>query len=245
MLVNGSFAAKAAAMVASSDQVRVQSSGPTYVSRSGYKLAEALDAFSVETVNLTCIDIGSSTGGFTDCLLQRGARHVTAVDVGTHQLHERLRGDQRVSVFEKMDIRKLAASHPEARNFDLAVIDVSFISLRHVLPAIASLVAAKGHVLALIKPQFEAGRQEASRGRGVISDPDIWTRTISEVLDAGHSEGLGLAGLIPCSTRGSKGNVEFMTLLRRNGSTIRHRDDEIGRAVLAAAMSQPGQPTDS
>ncbi len=234
VLVNGSFAAKPAAMVAPGDQIRIQSMGPTYVSRSGYKLAEALDAFSVDPRDQRCVDVGSSTGGFTDCLLQRGAAHVVAIDVGTHQLHERLRGDSRVTVLEQTDIRRLSDTHPEVGNLHMAVIDVSFISLRHVLPAVAPLLVDHGQLLALVKPQFEAGRQEASRGRGVITDPAIWARTLGEVLEVGQINGLVAAGLIHCSTRGTKGNVEFMTLLSRNASTIPDRETAIERAVLAA-----------
>ncbi len=241
VLVNGSFAAKAARMVAPADQILVQSSGPAYVSRSGYKLAEGLDFFGVDPTSLDCLDVGSSTGGFTDCLLQRGAAHVVAVDVGTHQLHERVRSHPRVFVLEQTDIRALAEQRPDLRNFDLAVIDVSFISLRQVIPAVSLLLKPSGRVLALIKPQFEAGRQEASRSRGVITDVEIWLRTVREVLAAGEVQGLAAAGLVACSTRGTKGNVEFMTLLGRNGPTISPRDQEIERTVREAALSGAAQ----
>lgn len=240
VLVNGSFAAKSAAMVAPSDQIIIKSDGPQYVSRSGYKLAEALDSFAVDPAGWRCIDVGSSTGGFTDCLLQRGAAAVTAVDVGTHQLHERIRADPRVDVFEQTDIRSLLDNHPECVGFELAVVDVSFISLRQVLSSVADLLGPTGRALVLIKPQFEAGRQEASRGRGVITDPDVWSRTVANVISDAEQHGLHLAGVLPCSTRGSKGNVEFMALLGRNGHTISERDGLIEQAVRLAAGPKPG-----
>lgn len=239
VLVNGSFAAKSAAMVAPSDQIVLQSSGPTFVSRSGHKLSEALDIFAVDPAGMRCIDVGSSTGGFTDCLLQRGAAQVTAVDVGTNQLHERIRADGRVTVFEQTDIRTLD-QHAECVDYDLAVVDVSFISARKVIPAVAATLTPSGRQLVLVKPQFEAGRREVSRGRGVISDPAIWSEAVAGVADAAAEHGFGLFGVIACSTRGAKGNVEFMALLAQIGPTIPDRDALIDEAVRLAAGSEPG-----
>ncbi len=150
-----------------------------YVSRGGLKLERALDAFALDPADLVCLDVGSSTGGFTDVLLKRRARHVYAVDVGHGQLAWSLRTDPRVSVMERTNIRQVERL-PEP--VDCAVCDVSFISLRLVLPRIAALLAPGGWAVTLVKPQFEAGRAEADRGRGVISDPDTHRRVLRELL---------------------------------------------------------------
>jgi 23S rRNA (cytidine1920-2'-O)/16S rRNA (cytidine1409-2'-O)-methyltransferase len=219
VLVNGSFADKPARMVDPGQAIALVGEPPRFVSRAGRKLAGALDDFGIPVDGLVCLDAGSSTGGFTDCLLQRGAQRVVAVDVGTHQLHERLRANPRVDVREQTDIRKLDPQMFDAL-FDLIVGDLSFISLRLVIPSLMELVPAGGHLILLIKPQFEAGRQEAAKGKGIITDPDIWRRTVAEVLKVAVEHGARIRGLVPSSVRGSGGNVEFVTWLVRDSSTI-------------------------
>ena len=183
-----------------------------YVSRGGHKLAAALDAFGVDPAGRVCLDVGASTGGFTDVLLQRGATHVYAVDVGRGQLAEALRRDSRVTSMERTNARTLtAASLPE--RVSLASVDVSFISLRLVLSPIASTFAgAGGDIIPLVKPQFEAGRGEAKGG--VVRDPAVHARVLREVEDAARGAGLDPVGSIPSPILGPEGNREFLLHLR-------------------------------
>lgn len=184
-----------------------------YVSRGGVKLAGALDALAVDPAGLRAIDVGASTGGFTDCLLQRGAAHVTAVDVGHGLLDWKLRNDPRVRVVERLNARLLAAADVDPP-YDLAVIDVSFISLRLVLPPVVPLVRPTGLVLPLVKPQFEAPR--GSTKRGVVTDPAIRRKAVGAVESFATALGLVLAGRCDSPIRGAKGNLETFLLLRRS-----------------------------
>jgi 23S rRNA (cytidine1920-2'-O)/16S rRNA (cytidine1409-2'-O)-methyltransferase len=183
-----------------------------YVSRGGHKLAAALDAFGIDPGGRTCLDVGASTGGFTDVLLQRGARRVYALDVGRGQLAEALRRDPRVISMERTNARTLTpATLPEA--VSLATVDVSFISLRLVLGPVASTFEpGGGDLVALVKPQFEAGRGETSDG--VVRDPAVHARVVREVLDAALTLGLEPAGEIPSPILGPEGNREFLVHLR-------------------------------
>lgn len=180
-LVNGRAAAKAGESVAADAEIALVESPAElrYVSRGGLKLERALDTFGLDPNGLVCLDVGASTGGFTDVLLQRGARHVYAVDVGHGQLDWSLRSDSRVTVMERTNIRHVERL-PEL--VGAAVTDVSFISLRLVLPRMAALMREDGWAVALVKPQFEAGRAEADRGRGVISDPETHRRVLRDLL---------------------------------------------------------------
>ncbi len=236
VLVGGAIALKATTMVDPGQSLRLLGPGPKYVSRAGNKLSEALEQFAISPLGMRCLDIGSSTGGFTDCLLQAGAREVVAVDVGTNQLHEKIRSDSRVDVREQTDARSLLASEFHSL-FDLVVSDVSFISLRLILPAIIPLANSEGTLVLLVKPQFEAGRQEAARGRGVITDPTIWRRILHEVLTEAHRLGANLTGIMPSSTRGTSGNVEFVTSLRRTRSSILDNEGAIDEAIGRATAS--------
>lgn len=198
-------------------EVRIEvERGPRFVSRGGEKLAAALQAFQVEVRGQVCADVGASTGGFSDCLLQNGARRVYAIDVGKGQLHWKLRQDERVVVMEETNARYLARL-PEA--VDLVVIDASFISLRLLLPAVhgwlrtAENPAAAGQVVALVKPQFEAGRQQASRGAGVIREPQEQREILYSVLNFSLQAGFTVNGLIRSPLLGPKGNVEFLAWL--------------------------------
>jgi 23S rRNA (cytidine1920-2'-O)/16S rRNA (cytidine1409-2'-O)-methyltransferase len=187
-----------------------------YVSRGGYKLEHALRHFQLNVQDLTAVDFGASTGGFTDCLLQHGAAKVYAVDVGHGQLAWKLRHDRRVVVMEKTNARELtAARFPQPFTaVDLVVIDCSFISLRKILlPAIA-LLNASGRIVALIKPQFEAGKTEADKGEGVITDPAIHQRVLRELEEfTGHHPGLAWRGVIESPLLGPAGNKEFLVLI--------------------------------
>lgn len=233
VLVDGSFATKVARMVDTAQSVVLAGPPPQYVGRGGEKLAGALDAFSIDPSGLRCLDAGSSTGGFTDCLLQRGATSVVAVDVGTNQLHERLRADPRVDVREQTDVRSLTVDDLVGQ-VDLVVGDLSFISLTLILPPVIPLVADGRSLLLLIKPQFEAGKREASKGRGIITDPTIWRRVIGEVVGCAADNGTGLAGIVPSSITGSAGNVEFVAWLRRGRPSIPGSERAVENAVAEA-----------
>jgi len=183
---------------------------PQYVSRGGHKLVAALDAFGVTPAGRVCADLGASTGGFTDVLLQRGAARVYAVDVGYGQLHWRLRTDPRVVVMERTNARYLQ-SLPEP--VQLAVIDASFISLRLLLPAARRILAPGGEIIALIKPQFEAGRERVGKG-GVVRDARVHRQVLREVVDWAIAHDFGPQGLIPSPILGPKGNREFLVWLQ-------------------------------
>jgi 23S rRNA (cytidine1920-2'-O)/16S rRNA (cytidine1409-2'-O)-methyltransferase len=185
-----------------------------FVSRGGEKLDAALDALTVDVQGALAVDLGASTGGFTDCLLQRGARHVYAVDVGRAQLADKLRRDARVTVMEGVNARHLSRDAfglvPE-----LVTVDASFISLVKLLPAIHAIVSDAGRCLALIKPQFEVGRDAARRARGVIRDPEQRRAAIDQVLEAIRKAGFEVLGECPSALPGPKGNREHFVLFRR------------------------------
>ncbi|WP_322817924.1 TlyA family RNA methyltransferase [Tepidiforma sp.] len=180
-----------------------------YVSRGGLKLEAALAAFSIDPAGLTCLDIGASTGGFTDCLLQHGAAHVIAVDVGHAQLHQRLRQDPRVTLLEGVNARHLPPLPP----VHLVVADLSFISLEKVLPSVAARVPPRTPVIALLKPQFEAGPAEVPAG-GVIRDEAVLQRVKERFLRWAAEHGWETCGIIPSPIRGGDGNTEFLVCLR-------------------------------
>ena len=182
---------------------------PRYVSRGGEKLVAALDAFGIDPAGWVCADIGASTGGFTDVLLQRGAKRVYAIDVGYGQLHWRLRQDPRVVVMERVNARYLE-SLPEP--IDLVTIDASFISLKLLLPAARRLLKPQGQIVALIKPQFEAGRNQVGKG-GVVRDPAVHRRVIEDLLTWTTEQGYAPQGLVPSPLLGPKGNREFLLWL--------------------------------
>jgi 23S rRNA (cytidine1920-2'-O)/16S rRNA (cytidine1409-2'-O)-methyltransferase len=179
-----------------------------YVSRGGLKLEAALREFSLDVKDLDCIDIGSSTGGFTDCLLKHGARHVTAIDSGTNQLVWSLRTDERIDVREQTNARELTPSDFD-RQFDLAVMDVSFISVTKLLAVVRALVKDGGRLVVLIKPQFEVGRGEVGKG-GVVRESEKHERVVSEVNAFAGSVGLRLIGVIDSPITGAEGNKEFL-----------------------------------
>jgi len=181
---------------------------PRFVSRGGEKLANALDALGVDVTGASCLDVGASTGGFTDCLLQRGAARVIALDVGYCQLHPKIRDDPRVTVLERTNVRAISEL-PFAP--DVVTCDVSFISLRTALPAALALAAPGWRALVLVKPQFEAGRAEVRKG--VVRDPAVHRRVLQEVADAALAWGARVAGVVDSGLPGPKGNREFFLYL--------------------------------
>jgi len=185
-----------------------------YVGRGGLKLEAALSAFALDVTGRVCLDVGASTGGFTDCLLQHGARRVVAVDVGHNQLDYRLRTDPRVESREGVNARNLRSEDFDER-FDLAVMDVSFISATKVLPAVAQLLKAGGRAVVLVKPQFEVGRGEVGKG-GIVKDPAQHARVVEEVNAAARELGFVVRGVIESPVLGAEGNREFLALYERS-----------------------------
>lgn len=206
--VNDMLADKAGSMFQTDCNIEVKGSGCPYVSRGGFKLARGLEYFNIEPAGYVCADIGASTGGFTDCLLQNGARRVYAVDVGYGQLAWKLRQDPRVVVMERTNARLLKPGDiPEP--LDLAVIDSSFISLKLVIPPLLVFLGEQQSILALIKPQFEAGKGKVGKG-GVIRDPHLHQQIIDDILNFGSGLGLRNSGVVESPILGPKGNREFL-----------------------------------
>jgi 23S rRNA (cytidine1920-2'-O)/16S rRNA (cytidine1409-2'-O)-methyltransferase len=191
---------------------------PRFVSRGGEKLAAYLERFPVSLAEAHVLDVGASTGGFTDCCLQAGAASATCIDVGTAQLHDKLRRDPRVTNFEKINARHLAAGTLPRAAYDIVVMDLSFISLRSVLPAVWPFLRGGGILIALVKPQFEAGKAEVDRGQGVIRDDAVRTRVLAEVREFALRElpGATIHGECESPVHGADGNREFLLGFRKN-----------------------------
>ena len=213
ILVNGSIALTDNRMIANSDSVLL-STPARFVSRGGEKLEAALQSFGVDLVNKRVLDVGASTGGFTDCVLQHGATEVTALDVGKSQLHDRLVRDPRVTVRDSTNARSMTFAM--VGNFDVIVADLSFISLRQVSTALCEVLRPHGDMILLVKPQFEAEKSEVDKGAGVIRDSEIHQRTIAQVVRAFNAQGMNQSGLIESPLRGADGNTEFLLHLRRD-----------------------------
>lgn len=213
--VDGHGAAKAGTMVPIDADIRVIGPDHPWVGRGGIKLAAALEAFGIDATDRIALDVGASTGGFTDVWLQRGARHVIALDVGHSQLHWKVRSDPRVTVIENTNARHLKPGGlPDVGAAITRIsIDVSFISLRHIFPVLPALVARPTEIVALVKPQFEAGRKDVGKG-GLVTNPDVHARVIAEVTAAAAEVGLGRLGLIDSPITGAHGNTEFLMHLR-------------------------------
>ncbi len=237
VLVAGAPAGKPGRLVDTAEPLTIVGTPPRFVSRGGEKLDAALERFGVPVAGRRCLDAGASTGGFTDCLLKRGAREVVAVDVGYGQLHERLRGDERVHLHERTNARSIDAEVVGGA-VDLLVADLSFISLRTVLPALVPLVEPGGDVVLLVKPQFEAGRAEASRGGGVVRDPVIWRRVLGEVATAAARTGADTMGAMPSPLTGADGNVEFLLRLFRPPGQHAVTGNAVAPAFLDAAVAE-------
>jgi 23S rRNA (cytidine1920-2'-O)/16S rRNA (cytidine1409-2'-O)-methyltransferase len=241
VLVSGTIALRPARLVDPAEPIVISGPPPRFVSRGGEKLDAALDQFAVDVRGVVALDAGASTGGFTDCLLQRGAAAVVAVDVGRGQLHERLRSDRRVRSLEQVNIRTATLADLGGQPFRVVVADLSFISLRLVAGPLVGCTAPGGDLIVLVKPQFEAGRREVSRGRGVIRDPGIWGLALREVISALDGAGAAMMGVMVSPLRGADGNVEFLVHLRvgavGNGPAEPTREVE---AAVAAAQARSG-----
>jgi 23S rRNA (cytidine1920-2'-O)/16S rRNA (cytidine1409-2'-O)-methyltransferase len=210
VLVDGQVMDKPGMQVAGGAEVRLRAK-PPYVSRGGLKLEAALDGFAVQVAGAVAADVGASTGGFTDCLLQWGAKKVYAIDVGYGQLAWRLRQHPRVVVMERVNVRYLE-SLPDL--IDLATVDVSFISLEVVLPSVVGWLKAEGSIITLIKPQFEAGRAEVGKG-GVVKEPEVHRAILRRILGWALDHGLAVRGLMASPLKGPAGNVEFLAHLSK------------------------------
>ena len=232
VLVDGQRVDKAGALVVADAEIEVRGRSP-FVSRGGEKLAHALDHFKVDVRGRICIDVGASTGGFTDCLLQRGAARVYSVDVGTAQLDAKLRADSRVVVMEQTNARALDprvfADRPA-----VAVIDVAFISLEKILPSVFGALTPRGETLALVKPQFEVGRSAVGKG-GVVRDPAQHHGVIMRLARYSVLRGWHVLGVTASPLRGPKGNREFFLHLSNHGRTAMDLESMIMRSVEATA----------
>jgi len=246
VLVSGAPTTKAARLVAPDEPVVLTGARPPFVSRGGLKLDAALTRFAVPVAGRRALDAGASTGGFTDCLLQRGASHVYAVDVGHGQLDPSLRADGRVTVVERLNVRGLRAADLRAADpgftpCEVVVADLSFISLRTVIPALAGEVAAPdADLVLLVKPQFEVGRAEASRGKGVVRDPGLWLGALESVASALQAAGTGMMGAMASPLTGAAGNVEFLVHARKGAPGPW---DEVTAMITAAVAEAADPPT--
>lgn len=209
VVVAGAPAFKADRLVAADEPIRILGDARRFVSRGGEKLEAALAGFAIDVTGLRALDAGASTGGFTDCLLQRGAARVVAVDVGHGQLHERMRADPRVEVHERCNVRYLTAAMIGGP-VDAVVADLSFISLKTVLDALIAVCRSGAPLVLLVKPQFEAGKAEAARGRGVVRDPAVHARVQAEIEAALVARGAAIMGWMESPIRGADGNLELL-----------------------------------
>ena len=227
VLVNDRVADKPGMSIAVDAAIRIKEPLP-YVSRGGLKLAAALDRFPIPISHTVCADVGASTGGFTDCLLQRGASKVYAIDVGYGQLDWKLRSDPRVVVMDRTNARYVE-SLPEL--IELAVVDASFISLRLILPAVLKWLRPQAHIVALIKPQFEAGRDRVGKG-GVVRDPQVHAEVLQSIVDAARELACSPIDLIRSPLEGPAGNVEFLIWLRPGAYVPVQPIDELIQTVV-------------
>lgn len=226
VLVNDLPVLQAGAPIRSSDVVMLKAK-PRFVSRGGEKLDHALEVFGVDVMNCTCADLGASTGGFTDCLLQRSAKRVYAIDVGYGQIDQRIRDDERVVVQERVNARYIE-SLPEP--IDLVVIDVSFIGLALILPVARLVLTENGQCVPLVKPQFEAGRGDVGKG-GVVRDPAIHRRVLVEAAENATGNGFAVRGVTKSPIVGPAGNIEFLMHLVVGGEQSSNVDEMIDKAL--------------
>jgi len=222
VLVNDAPATKAGIQTPVDADITLKNTGSEYASRGGHKMAAALDDFALDVTGLHALDAGASTGGFTDCLLQRGAASVVALDVGYGQLALRLRNDPRVTVMERTNARHVSPSDFD-KLFDFISVDVSFISLDKILPALARLLAPNGALAALVKPQFEAGRERVGKG-GVVRDAEVHTDVLQGAAQAARDAGLRPVAASFSPITGPKGNIEFLLLARNQESGANESD---------------------
>jgi 23S rRNA (cytidine1920-2'-O)/16S rRNA (cytidine1409-2'-O)-methyltransferase len=241
VLVSGARAEKTSRLVGPAEPVVVTGPAPRFVSRGGEKLDAALDHFGVTVKGKRALDAGASTGGFTDCLLQRGAASVLAVDVGRGQLHERLLTDPRIVRLDRTNIRNLTLAEAGGVPFEVVVADLSFISLKTVAPVLVDQLAApRAEVLLLVKPQFEAGRPVVAAGRGVVRDPSTWARVLESVSSTLTDHGAAMIGVMVSPVTGADGNVEFLAHLQAHSSPADSRMDIDGVVAEAARLHRVG-----
>jgi 23S rRNA (cytidine1920-2'-O)/16S rRNA (cytidine1409-2'-O)-methyltransferase len=241
VVVSGTQADKAARLVAPNEPVVVLGPPARFVSRGGEKLDAALTRFAIDVTDRRALDAGASTGGFTHCLLQRGAVTVYAVDVGHGQLDQRIRTDPRVTVLERVNVRSLTPEvlsqvDPDFVACSIVTADLSFISLVTVVPALTGPVGTdRADLVLLVKPQFEAGRAVVARGKGVVRDPDVWLEALGDVTSALQSAGTGIMGAMVSPLTGPAGNVEFLVHVRKGAEPA--EEDAVDR-LLEVAVSE-------
>lgn len=236
VFVNGQREDKAGSTFPEDVQIEIKGAPLKYVSRGGYKLEKAIVKFDITLEKKVCMDVGSSTGGFTDCMLQNGAAFVYAVDVGTNQLAWKLRQDERVASMEKTNIRYLTPDQIED-SIAFASIDVAFISLTKVLLPVRELLETQGEVVCLIKPQFEAGREKVGK-KGVVRDPKVHREVIEQVINYATSIGFDCLDLDYSPIKGPEGNIEYLLYLRKNVKLDENDEIIVGISISATKMSE-------
>lgn len=234
--VNDQKALKAGDKVKDGDMLEIRGSTLKYVSRGGLKLEKAVDVFNIDLNNKICVDVGASTGGFTDCMLQNGAKKVYCIDVGYGQLAWKLRTDERVVNIERTNVRYLDLELIKDK-IDFSSIDVSFISLKLVLGVVYSFLADEGEVVALIKPQFEAGREEVGK-KGVVKDKEVHKNVITNCLNMAKEFGFSIIGLDFSPIKGPEGNIEFLMYLSKKENNTFEINDEVIQSVVDNAHSK-------
>ncbi len=232
--VDGQKEDKAGTKVAVTAKLEVKGNQMKYVSRGGYKLEKAMDVFGIRLDGKICLDIGASTGGFTDCMLQNGASKVYAIDVGYGQFAWKLRNDERVVCLEKTNVRYVTHEQVPDEG-DFASIDVSFISLTKVLPAVLGVQGEKGQLVCLIKPQFEAGREKVGK-KGVVRDSSVHREVIEMIVEYARTQSLGILGLDFSPIKGPEGNIEYLIYLDKSQSGM-HEDEVQARVDTVVAQS--------
>lgn len=232
--VDGQKEDKAGTKVAVTAKLEVKGNQMKYVSRGGYKLEKAMDVFGIRLDGKICLDIGASTGGFTDCMLQNGASKVYAIDVGYGQFAWKLRNDERVVCLEKTNVRYVTHEQVPDEG-DFASIDVSFISLTKVLPAVLGVLGEKGQLVCLIKPQFEAGREKVGK-KGVVRDSSVHREVIEMIVEYVRTQSLGILGLDFSPIKGPEGNIEYLIYLDKSQSGM-HEDEVQARVDIVVAQS--------
>jgi len=232
--VDGQKENKAGTKVAVTAKLEVKGNQMKYVSRGGYKLEKAMDVFGIRLDGKICLDIGASTGGFTDCMLQNGASKVYAIDVGYGQFAWKLRNDERVVCLEKTNVRYVTHEQVPDEG-DFASIDVSFISLTKVLPAVLGVLGEKGQLVCLIKPQFEAGREKVGK-KGVVRDSSVHREVIEMIVEYVRTQSLGILGLDFSPIKGPEGNIEYLIYLDKSRSGM-HEDEVQARVDTVVAQS--------
>jgi len=243
--VGGAPTSKPARLVGADEALVVLGPPPRFVSRAGAKLEAAIERFELGTTiaGARVLDAGASTGGFTDCVLQHGAAHVVAVDVGHNQLHERMVADARVTSLERTNLRSVDPAGLGGP-FDVVVADLSFISLTMVLDPLLAAAAPGAVLVLLVKPQFEAGRAEVAKGRGIVSDPAVWRRVLGSIASALLDRSAAIMGVMASPLTGTDGNVEFLVVARAGGGASGPQDaldaDAVAAALDAAVADAPG-----